>query len=203
MSPDTQETVSDRLRQALQLPNRERVTMRGLHRRLQEEGRFDKAFSTMYAYLTGETEPPTSFIGHAAEVLQVRSQWLFTGEGPRTGDEAEVMYGGSEHEARATLARELQGRLDGLAHLDYIVTATLIHSLQAHEAAHWMEPIEISQPDNDPAGDLWDQIHAPFRKGTTPMYDGTFKNYALAAIHARTLALEVTTTTKEEDSDVS
>lgn len=81
------ETVSERLKEALTLPGREPRSMRQLHRDLREAGTFDKAFSSMYAYFTGETEPPVSFVVVAAKELGVNAEWLFTGRGYRTPEE--------------------------------------------------------------------------------------------------------------------
>ena len=72
--------VAVRLRQALEL-GPEKRSMRWLGREIDRLSLYDATYSTVYRYLTGETEPPLAFVEAAAVAIGVSQSWLLTGEG--------------------------------------------------------------------------------------------------------------------------
>ena len=81
---ETDTTVADRLQQAV----RDRFPdVLAFQRAMQKKGVTGSSQGSVYAYIGGASVPSLEFLKAAAEILNVRPEWLMLGSGPRTEEE--------------------------------------------------------------------------------------------------------------------
>ena len=84
-------SISARLQAELNRPSQVLRSTRDFQKRVARtatKGARGTSYASVYDYVTGKAEPPLSFLRPAAKVLDVRLEWLITGEGDRTQSES-------------------------------------------------------------------------------------------------------------------
>lgn len=101
--------VGDRLRQAIE--GHEELSIRKFHEKIRETGVDGTAYATIHGYIApGSTrEPGLAFLHEAAEILDVREEWLVLGKGQPTRTREELSAPeeeGREDSLRSQIATE-------------------------------------------------------------------------------------------------
>lgn len=79
-------SVADRLRLALET---EGMSIRGFHKEISGRGVAGGSYPVIHRYLKGQACPPLEFVQGAAEILNIRPEWLAFGSGPLRPDHEE------------------------------------------------------------------------------------------------------------------
>lgn len=178
----------------------DRTSFNALSEKLKERQVRGASRPTVRSYLRGDTEPSGEWLLAAAEILNVRYEWLKTGEGePRETDEKLV----SE---RDLFRKELLKICPGLHLLSRTATelflAVLVkeYALAAPDSGRIIEERELLY---ELAKDLEWLVLLPFHYGAwgfIPPTDGRrVSEYAVAVLHALTLVMPDTHEGQELD----
>lgn len=107
-------TVGERLREAIEdhwtPPDGKRASIREFAAQLKKRGAPGRARQTIHSYLSDDAEPSLEFFREAADVLDVRAEWLALGSGAMT-EEEERAREDVEVASRASAARRKHGTL--------------------------------------------------------------------------------------------
>jgi hypothetical protein len=208
------ELVAARLQEALGRIGR---TRRWLHKQLESRSatREGGSYSAVHGYVEGNRVPDVSWIRAAAEVLQVRPEWLAFGTGgPTDLENAARSQGAGSAAARDpevyTLYRAVLDSVPELAEMAGQAQAGFFELIA--RCMHFI-PKEAMTPKNigSLAAELWDAFKVPAQvfsgdRDESPkayLNPWEYSNYLSAAIHAFMLALPYDRTIEAEASGAS
>ena len=196
-------TLGGRLRSAIdrQPPEGKSRGVGLLIKKLQEREAPGANYPSINSYLENRVEPPLAFLRAVADALGVRFTWLAVGQGAET-EEAEQARSADESRARSRLDfyDRIKGAVPSLDKLGINVPAAfleyMLKNVEARDQAGFQFDLDGSEWE-ELALSVWEYLMAPFDGwsavlgGVVPLDPRTFGTYAMAALHALTLAVEL------------
>lgn len=184
-------------------------SIRAFWQKLVEEGGVDVTYAGARFYHTSREAPVSYLEGVTKAFPEVRMDWLTTGRGEMTEAEEEAARRSYEWDTAEWLPREpmqllkegfpeLDSASTPVAHLVFSLATDIVLRQAAHEGVDDVGESFITKTGRLIRG--W--VYAPFSNAYFSMphpdiRDPAFERYAVAALHALSLAVDIGTTTEE------